>query len=111
MIKSVKILILKFSEIGEVKVNDFFEDVFDYLSRNLDMQYIILDFKNISYIGSSMVSGFLKIFNKYSQSRRIYCCNINRNVLNVLEMLKIDKIMNIKKTLNEVVEEIEEEGY
>jgi len=111
MITSVKILILKFSEIGEVKVSDFFENVFDYLSRNLDMQFIILDFKDISYIGSSMVSGFLGVFNKYSETRKIYCCNMNRNILNVLEMLKISKIMNIKKTLNEVIEEIEKEGY
>lgn len=110
MIFTSKIIIVKFSDVDELSVSLLFEKIFEVLEENKDTRFLIFDFKRVSYVGSSMVSGFISVHNRYEKTdTKITFCNMKPNIKRVFEILKLDKLMNIKNSLIEILQDISEE--
>ena len=83
--------------IDESRINGLGQELTD-LINNSDNNKIILNFQNVSFMSSAMI-GKLVLFGKQCKTSKVALrmCNINDNVEEVFNLMKLNKVFNIDK--------------
>jgi anti-anti-sigma factor len=84
--------------IDESRINSLGQELTD-LINNSDNNKIILNFQNVSFMSSAMI-GKLVLFGKKCKAAKVdlRMCNINENVEEVFNLMKLGKVFAIDKT-------------
>lgn len=96
---------------GEIDISNAF-DVKKFIHENIlnkGEKYCILDFKNLSYIDSSglgIIVGLHKTFKL--QGGEIVLVNLNENIRKLFELTNLDRILNVKSTVEEGIKFLKE---
>lgn len=84
--------------IDESRINGLGQELTD-LVNNSGNEKIILNFQNVSFMSSAMI-GKLVLFGKQCKTAKVHLrmCNINDNVEEVFNLMKLGKVFSIDKT-------------
>ena len=84
--------------IDESRINSLGQELTE-LINNSDNSKIILNFQNVSFMSSAMI-GKLVLFGKKCKAAKVALrmCNINENVEEVFNLMKLGKVFAIDKT-------------
>ncbi|MFK7768842.1 MAG: STAS domain-containing protein [Mariniblastus sp.] len=83
--------------IDESRISSLGQELTD-LINNTDTKQIVLNFQNVSFMSSAMI-GKLVLFGKKCKSAKVALrmCNINENVEEVFNLMKLGKVFDIDK--------------
>lgn len=96
--------------IDESRINGLGEELSD-LVNDPDNQKVILNFQNVSFMSSAMI-GKLVLFGKKCKAAKISLrmCNINDNVEEVFNLMKLGKVFAIDKDEATSLKKINKKG-
>lgn len=96
--------------IDETRINSLGSELTDLI--NSDNKKIILNFQNVSFMSSAMI-GKLVLFGKKCKTAKVdlRMCNINENVEEVFNLMKLGKVFAIDKTEEAAVKNINKKSW
>jgi anti-sigma B factor antagonist len=97
--------------IDESRINSLGQELGDLIT-NADSQRIILNFKNVSFMSSAMI-GKLVLFGKKCKTAKVALrmCDINDNVEEVFNLMKLGKVFAIDKTEEAALKNIKKKSW
>ena len=102
--KSPKFVIAQWPQ-EEVKDSTIFHSLADHVVK-LQSQALIVDFAEQEYINSAQVSWLLLIRRKLDEnSCRMFLCGISKSVEDVISVMQLDGLFEIRQSVEEAFEE------
>ena len=97
--------------IDESRINSLGQELGDLITSD-GSQRIILNFKNVSFMSSAMI-GKLVLFGKKCKTAKIALrmCDINDNVEEVFNLMKLGKVLAIDKTEEAAIKNINKKSW
>lgn len=109
-----EILLVYFQDvriIDESRINSLGQELND-LANNADNTKIVVNFQNVSFMSSAMIGKLVSFGKKCKNGKiRLRFCNINENVLEVFNLMKLNKVFDIDKDEEAAVKNIEKKGW
>lgn len=90
--------------IDAISASSFDTQVANYISQNQTIPAFILNLKEVEYVSSAGLRSILKLAKTCSQKKiKLVCCNIQHDVLDVLQISGFTSLLTIKKDITEAV--------
>lgn len=104
-----KALLMQFmGEINNENVRKF-QSALDTLEERKNVKYVIFDFTDLAFINSQAIGYLLKLVRlSQSNQQEILLCGLTGQVAEVIELIGINHILDIYKSLGEVIKKIKE---
>ncbi|MBF0511876.1 MAG: STAS domain-containing protein [Candidatus Omnitrophica bacterium] len=90
---------------GEINMDNsnILREAFKKLIKEMDKK-ILVDFEKISFIDSSGVATFIEMFQNLGKIQGRMClCNVNKKIMGVFEVTRVQKLLNIFPTRDEAL--------
>ncbi len=103
------LLIAKFNtkELSGIDQIEYLLDLFGQKIAETNSKYFILDFSNIDFISTIAINLLLVILKRMRmRGGDVYICGPNDQIRQVFELMQLDKLFNIYKTIEEAKEKI-----
>ena len=95
--KEGETLVVSFQDvriIDETRINSLGQELNDFLSSGNEK--IIVNFENVNFMSSAMIGKLVQFGKKCEASKvKLRFCNINSNVLEVFNLMKLNKVFEI----------------
>ncbi len=97
--------------IDEPRIQSLGQELSDLISESNNSK-ILLNFRNVSFMSSAMI-GKLILFGKNCKNANVDLrfCNINDNVEQVFQLMKLDRVFTICKSEDDAVESFNKKGW
>lgn len=97
--------------IDETRIQNLGEELGELVTDHRH-EKIILNFQNVSFMSSSMI-GKLILFGKKCKAAdiKLRFCNINENIEQVFELMKLEKVFAVSKYEDKAIDAFEKGGW
>ena len=108
------ILIASFEDdriIDESRIAKLGDDMMELITSSKH-ERIVLNFKNVAFMSSAMI-GKLILFGKKCKSTEIQLrlCDINENVQEVFDLMKLEKVFQVAENEEKAIESFSKKGW
>ena len=97
--------------IDESRINGLGQELNDFLN-DADNDKIVVNFQNVSFMSSAMIGKLVQFGKKCKNGKvNLRFCNINENVQEVFNLMKLNKVFAIDKDEETAVKNISKKGW
>ena len=97
--------------IDETRITSLGQELND-LTNDADNNKIVVNFQNVSFMSSAMIGKLVQFGKKCKTGKvKLRFCNINENVLEVFNLMKLNKVFEIDKDEATSVKNIDKKSW
>ena len=96
------LLVSPHSELGSLRENEIHQEldvIMELLQRGPELRHIVLDFSGVTYLGTAMLGGIVKLWKKVcNRGGRMALCCVSAPVMDVLRVTKLHTVWPLHAT-------------
>ncbi len=97
--------------IDETRISSLGQELND-LTNDADNDKIVVNFQNVSFMSSAMIGKLVQFGKKCKGGKvKLRFCNINENVLEVFNLMKLNKVFEIDKDEATSIKNIDKKSW